>query len=89
MLDFSGFLCYVIHMIKNNKVEEIRKELNLDLDLGLALAEAEGNLNHLARESNSADWQGTITQGMTILDALNEVQKARKAFRQIKQNKSK
>jgi len=36
-------------MIKNNKVEEIRKELDLDLDLGLALAEAEGNLNHLAR----------------------------------------
>jgi hypothetical protein len=40
-------------MIKNNKVEEIKQELNLDLDLGLALAEAEGNLNHLARESNS------------------------------------
>jgi hypothetical protein len=76
-------------MIKNNKVEEIKQELNLDLDLGLALAEAEGNLNHLARESNSSDWQGTITQGMTILDALNAVQKARKAFQKIKQNKSK
>ena len=74
-------------MIKNNKVEEVRKKLNLDLDLGLALAEAEGNLNHLARESNSSDWQGTITQGMTILDALNAVQKARKAFQEIKQNK--
>mgnify|MGYP005686804183 FL=1 len=76
-------------MIKNNKVEEIKKELNLDLDLGLALAEAEGNLNHLVRESNSLDWKGTITQGMTILDALNAVQKARKAFQEIKQNKSK
>jgi hypothetical protein len=76
-------------MIKNNKVEEIRKELDLDLDLGLALAEAEGNLNHLARESNSANWKGSITQGMTILDALNAVQKARKAFQQIKQNKTK
>ena len=76
-------------MIKNNKVEEVRKKLNLDLDLGLALAEAEGNLNHLARESNSSDWQGTITQGMAIIGALNAVQKANKAFQQIKQNKSK
>ena len=70
-------------------LDEIKKELNLDLDLGLALAEAEGNLNHLARESNSSDWQGTITQGVTILDALNAVQKARKAFQAIRQNKIK
>jgi len=70
-------------------LDEIKKELDLDLDLGLALAEAEGNLNHLARESNSSDWQGTITQGVTILDALNAVQKARKAFQEIKQNKIK
>ena len=75
-------------MIKNI-VEQTKYELDLDLDLGLALAEAEGNLNHLARESNSSDWQGTITQGITILDALNAVQKARKAFQEIKQNKSK
>ena len=40
------------------------------------LAEAEGNLNHLARESNSSDWQGTITQGMAIIGALKAVQKA-------------
>jgi hypothetical protein len=72
-----------------NIVEQTKYELDLNLDLGLALAEAEGNLNHLARESNSSDWQGTITQGMTILDALNAVQKARKAFQEIKQNKSK
>ena len=72
-----------------NIVEQTKYELDLDLDLGLALAEAEGNLNHLARESNSSDWQGTITQGMTILDTLNAVQKARKAFQEIKQNKSK
>lgn len=71
-----------------NIIEQTKYELNLDLDLGLALAEAEGNLNHLARESNSADWQGTITQGMSILDALNAVQKARKAFQEIKQNKA-
>ena len=76
-------------MIKNDIIEQTKYELNLDLDLGLALAEAEGNLNHLARESNSADWKGTITQGMTILDALNAVQKARKAFQEIKRNKSK
>jgi predicted RNase H-like HicB family nuclease len=76
-------------MIKNKTLEEVKHELDLDLDLGLALAEAEGNLNHLARESNSSDWQGTITQGITILDALNAVQKARKAFQEIKQNKSK
>jgi len=72
-----------------NIIEETTEELNLDLDLGLALGEAEGNLNHLARESNSSDWKGTITQGITILDALNAVQKARKAFQKIKQNKSK
>ena len=72
-----------------NIIEQTKYELDLDLDLGLALAEAEGNLNHLARESNSSDWKGTITQGITILDALNAVQKARKAFQEIKQNKSK
>ena len=88
MLDFCRFICYIVYMIKNNKVEEIRQELNLDLDLGLALAEAEGNLSHLARESNSANWQGTITQGMTILDALKKKKKARKAFQKIKQNKA-
>ena len=76
-------------MIKNKTLEEVKQELNLDLDLGLALAKAEGNLNHLARESNSSDWQGTITQGMTILDALNAVQKARRSFHEIKQNKTK
>lgn len=80
---------YIVYMIKNKTLEEVKHELDLDLDLGLALAEAEGNLNHLARESNSSDWQGTITQGITILDALNAVQKARKAFQEIKQNKSK
>jgi hypothetical protein len=76
-------------MIKKNIIEQTKYELDLDLDLGLALAEAEGNLNHLARESNSSDWQCTITQGVTILEALNAVQKARKAFQEIKQNKSK
>jgi len=76
-------------MIKKNSIEQTKHELDLDLDLGLALAKAEGNLNHLARESNSSDWKGTITQGITILDALNAVQLARKAFQEIKLNQSK
>ena len=71
-----------------NIIEQTKYELDLDLNLGLALAKAEGNLNYLAHESNSSDWQGTITQGMAILDALNAVQEARKAFQEIKQNKA-
>jgi hypothetical protein len=70
-------------MIKNNKVEEVRKELNRDLDLGLALAKAEGNLNFLAEQSNKENWQPSITQGMAILDALEAVQVARKAWQEI------
>jgi HAMP domain-containing protein len=73
----------------NKTIEETTKELNLNLDVSLALAKAESNLNELARQSNSSDWQGTITQGIEILDALNAVQKAKKAFEEIKQNKSK
>ena len=72
-----------------NIIEQTKYELNLYLDLGLALAKAELNLNELARQSNSSDWKGTITQGIEILDALNAVQKAKKAFEEIKQNKSK
>lgn len=64
-------------------VEQTKKEINLANDLGLALAKAEGNLNHLARESSDPEWQGTLTQGMAILDALDAVQKARKAHQQI------
>ena len=82
---FCRLYHYIVYM---NIIEQTKYELDLDLDLGLALAEAEGNLNHLARESNSSDWQGSITQGITILDALNAVQKARKAFQEIKQNNS-
>ena len=80
-------------MIKNNKVEEIRKELDRDLDLGLALAKAEGNLNFLAEQSNKKNWQSSITQGIAILDALEGVQVARKAWQEIitekRKNKSK
>ena len=66
-----------------NTTEQIQKELNLKIDLGMELAKAEGNLNHLARESSDPEWQGTLTQGMAILDALDAVQKARKAHQQI------
>ena len=66
-----------------NQLKEIKKELNRDLDLGLALAQAEGNLNFLARESSKEDWQSSITQGMAILDALEGVQAARKAWQEI------
>tara|TARA_A200000159_G_C7269447_1_gene316549 strand:- start:536 stop:769 length:234 start_codon:yes stop_codon:yes gene_type:complete len=66
-----------------NKLKEVKKELNRELDLGLALSKAEGNLNFLAGESNQPDWQSSITQGMAILDALEAVQVARKAWQEI------
>ena len=52
-------------------------------ELGIALSKAEGNLNHLARESNQSDWGGSITQGEAILNALNAVQQARKAWQAV------
>ena len=69
-------------MIKTT--EQIQKELNLKIDLGMGLPKAEGNLNHLARESNSSDWQGTFTQAETIMDALHAVQVARKALQAMR-----
>ena len=66
-----------------NQIEQIRKEVNRDLDLGLALSKAEGNLNFLAGESSKEDWQSSMTQGMAILDALQAVQVARKAWQEI------
>ncbi len=73
----------------NQTLEELRKDIDRDLDLGLSLAKAEGNLNFLAKESNEKDWQGSITQGMAILDALNAVQVARKAWQEIIHEKRK
>tara|TARA_B100000941_G_scaffold167735_1_gene119534 strand:+ start:1388 stop:1624 length:237 start_codon:yes stop_codon:yes gene_type:complete len=63
--------------------EQVRKELNRELDLGLALSKAEGNLKFLAGESAKKDWQSSITQGMAILDALEAVQVARKAWQDV------
>ena len=73
----------------NQTLEQVKKELNRELDLGLALSKAEGNLNFLAGESQQENWQGSITQGMAILDALNAVQVARKAWQEIIHAKAK
>ena len=66
-----------------NIIQQTKKELNRDLDLGLALGKAEGNLNFLAEQSNKENWQSSMTQGMAILDALEAVQVARKAWQEI------
>ena len=63
--------------------------MNRDLDLGLALSKAEGNLNFLAGQSQQDNWQSSMTQGMAILDALEAVQVARKAWQEIIQEKRK
>ena len=70
-------------------LKELKKDLNRDLDLGLALSKAEGNLNFLAGESNQENWESSITQGMAILDALEAVQVARKAWQEIIHEKRK
>lgn len=67
-----------------NQIETIRKEINRELDLGLALSKAEGNLNFLAGQSHENKLGlNAITQDMAILDALNAVQIARKAWQEI------
>ncbi len=62
---------------------KVRKKLDTELDLGLSLSKALGNLRHLARESNSPEWKGTITQGMAILDALHAVELAVKSRQKL------
>lgn len=64
--------------------EQIKRQVNTQLDLGLALSKAEGNLNFLAKSTNT-DGNKTlsITEGMAILDALHAVQTARKAWQEI------
>ena len=46
------------------------------LDIVQLLSKAQGNLQFLAEVSSSSDWQGSITQGQAILDALNYDQQA-------------
>jgi len=73
-----------------NIIEQTRKECNRELDLGLALSKAEGNLNFLAGQSHENKLGlNAITQDMAILDALNAVQIARKAFQEILSEKRK
>lgn len=62
---------------------KVRKKLDTELDLGLSLAKALGNLRHLAEESNSPEWKGSITQGMAILDALHAVELAVKSRQKL------
>jgi hypothetical protein len=62
---------------------KVRKKLDTELDLGLSLSKALGNLRHLARESNSPEWKGSITQGMAILDALHAVELAVKSRQKL------
>ena len=58
-----------------NKLEPSKKTKK-EIELVQALAKAEGNLQFLAEVSSSSDWQGSMTQGQAILDALNFVQQA-------------
>ena len=74
-------------MIQNdNTLTKTRKNLDAKLDLGLALSKAEGDLNFLARQSNSNDSKIGITEGVAIMDALHAVQQARKAWQDILHN---
>ena len=67
-----------------NHLEQVKKEINRDLDLGLALSKAEGNLNFLAGQSHENKLGlNAVTQDMAILDALNAVQIARKAWQEM------
>jgi len=79
----------IVYLYNMNQLEQVKKELNRELDLGLALSKAEGNLNFLAGESQQNNWQSSITQGMAILDALEAVQVARKAWQEIIHEKRK
>lgn len=64
-------------------IEQVQEKLNAELDLGLSLSKALGSLRHLASESNSPEWKGTITQGMAILDALHAVELAVKSRQKL------
>ena len=55
---------------------KLRNRASKELDIVQLLSKAQGNLQFLAEVSSSSDWQGSITQGQAILDALNFVQQA-------------
>lgn len=58
-----------------------------ELDIVQLLAKAQGNLQFLAEVSNSSNWQGSITQGQAILDALNFVQQAANLHTELRNSK--
>ena len=75
-----------MHQLKethNMTTEQLRQKLDTELDLGLSLAKALGNLRYLAKESNSTEWKGSITQGMAIMDALHAVELAVKSRQKL------
>lgn len=90
-LQASSKLKYKIFASQSEQVQEypfnMSESTKMDfpeLDLGLALSKAEGNLNFLAKATNTeGDQTLTITQGMAILDALHAVQEARKKLQVV------
>ena len=58
-----------------------------EIDIVQPLARAEGNLQFLAEVSNSSDWQGSMTQGQAILDALNFVKQAANLHAELRNSK--
>ena len=64
--------------------EQLQQKLNAELDLGLSLSKALGNLRYLAESTNTeGDKTLHITQGISILDALNAVELAVKSRQKL------
>lgn len=68
-------------------ITKLRDRASKEIDIVQLLARAEGNLQFLAEVSNSSDWQGSMTQGQAILDALNFVQQAANLHTELRNSK--
>ena len=68
-------------------ITKLGNRASKELDIVQLLAKAEGNLQFLAEVSNSSDWQGSMTQGQAILDALNFVQQAANLHTELRNSK--
>ena len=68
-------------------ITKLGNRASKELDIVQLLAKAEGNLQFLAEVSNSSVWQGSITQGQAILDALNFVQQAANLHTELRNSK--
>jgi indole-3-glycerol phosphate synthase len=68
-------------------ITKLGNRASKELDIVQLLAKAEGNLQFLAEVSNSSNWQGSITQGQAILDALNFVQQAANLHTELRNSK--